>query len=119
MRILVVDDEKSFVDYLSLVLSSKGYEVVTALSPSAAKKIFSAMPIHLVLTDMVMPEVSGLDLISHLRSTDAELPAIIMSGYSLDQLNHLSSDALLTKVGFWEKSPDIKGLLGVISQYIG
>ena len=118
MRILVVDDEESFLFYIGTVLTDRGYEVETAPSAQDAIDIFDATSIHLLLTDMVMPNQSGMSLIKQLRETAADLPAVVMSGYPVEQIDRLWREAPLTDVGFWQKSPDIAQLFLVIEQHL-
>lgn len=79
-RILVVDDEPLAVECLNDFLAARGYEVVTAISPIDAQELARSQRFDLVLTDQRMPGMDGNVLISHLRSLQPGLPAIMMSG---------------------------------------
>lgn len=82
--ILMVDDEELLLTMGEMVLSSFGYRVLTAPSGQRALEIFaeSSSEIDLVITDMVMPKMSGRELMERLRRLDPELKIICSSGYS-------------------------------------
>jgi two-component system, NtrC family, response regulator len=80
--ILVVDDEKNYLLVLKELLGEEGYEVLTAQSASVALNIFQETELDLVITDMRMPGMSGMDLLSALREKDSHLPVIMMTAYA-------------------------------------
>lgn len=67
-RILVVDDEEPNVALLSSLLSSQNYTVFTALDGESALSILAEEPIDLVLLDMMMPRMDGIEVCSHVRN---------------------------------------------------
>lgn len=81
--VLVVDDEADVLRLLQRILTEEGYEVVTAKSGDAAIRVFENLERHpdLLLTDVVMPGMSGPMLVDHLRSIDPALKVLFMSGY--------------------------------------
>ncbi|HJU63771.1 MAG TPA: sigma-54 dependent transcriptional regulator, partial [Candidatus Binatia bacterium] len=84
-RILVVDDERSIAGALSLILSESGYHVLTADSFIEATKILAERQIDLVITDLRLADASGIDLITHIKSTALDTEVILMTAYgSLD-----------------------------------
>src|SRR5215470_8091614 len=87
--IIVVDDEESLVRLSEEVLASLGYEPVGCVGASEALRVFRAAPqrFDALLTDAIMPEMSGLELLAELRRVRPELPAILMSGYGGPDLN--------------------------------
>ena len=62
IRILVVDDEKETGDYLQLLLTKAGYEVVALTDPTQVMDRLRAEDFHLVILDMMMPQMSGTEL---------------------------------------------------------
>jgi two-component system, cell cycle sensor histidine kinase and response regulator CckA len=88
--VLVVEDEGELRDLATEVLGLAGYSVLSAGSPSQAMEIARqhAGPIHLLLTDVVMPEMSGRDLADRLIQTRPELKILYMSGYTDDAIVH-------------------------------
>src|SRR5215469_9067686 len=87
--ILVVDDEESLVRLAEEVLASLGYEPVGCVGAGEALRVFRAAPqrFDVLLTDAIMPEMSGLELLAELRRVRPELPAILVSGYGGPDLN--------------------------------
>jgi two-component system NtrC family response regulator len=79
--ILVVDDEKNYLLVLSAVLEEEGYEVLTALSGPEAIEIQKASDIDLVLTDMKMPTMDGIELLERIKGLDPDLPVILMTAH--------------------------------------
>lgn len=79
--ILVVDDEKNYQIVLKALLSQEGFEVLTAGDVTTALDIFKSSDIDLVLTDMKMPRLSGLDLLGEIKSINEDVPVIIMTAY--------------------------------------
>jgi len=84
-RILVVDDERRARRVLQIMLEDLGFESVAAESGEAALHCLQSEKIDLVLTDMRMPGMSGIELLTRLRALDAEIPVIIMTAFGTVQ----------------------------------
>jgi len=80
-RILVVDDVQTTLEVLQRNLVSKGYQVFTALNVAEAIRILEARSVDLVITDLRMPKVSGLELIRHIRENCKDTEVIMITGY--------------------------------------
>ncbi|HSB79289.1 MAG TPA: sigma-54 dependent transcriptional regulator [Candidatus Methylomirabilis sp.] len=80
-RILVVDDEAAQRDILAGFLRKQGYEVREAASGPAALDLLRTEPVDLVLTDVRMPGMSGLDLLREARALNYELPVVVLTAY--------------------------------------
>jgi len=79
--ILIIDDEKSLLDLLSVVFKKEGYGVSTALSASKAFEIIDKEDIDLVVTDIKMPGSGGMDVLKHVREARPEVPVIMITAY--------------------------------------
>jgi DNA-binding response OmpR family regulator len=79
-RILLVDDDEPFRRMLRLTLNKLGYEVIEAADGSAALRLHAAQPADLVITDLIMPEREGLDIIQELHRHHPTLKIIAISG---------------------------------------
>ncbi len=79
LRILVVDDEDVVRGVICQVLSDDGYEVVEATNGEQALELFRADPFPLVLTDIYMGQMSGIDLLEAIRKVDEEALVIVMT----------------------------------------
>jgi CheY-like chemotaxis protein len=81
--VMIVDDEEGLVHLAEEVLASLGYEPVGCVGAAQALRLFRATPARfdVVLTDAIMPEMSGTELLKELRLLRPGLPAVLMSGY--------------------------------------
>ena len=85
-KILLVEDEKSMRDLLGLMLRKEGYSVATADSALEAKELLeSGESFDLVVSDVSMPGMSGLDLLRELRRLTPETAVVIMTAYGTKQ----------------------------------
>lgn len=81
-RILVVDDEPNMLRLLKTILMDKtGYEVATTNNPLEVSKMLQGDRYHVVISDLKMPLVDGMDLIEIIRKIDQTLPIIIITAY--------------------------------------
>ncbi|MCP2518942.1 sigma-54 dependent transcriptional regulator [Candidatus Aminicenantes bacterium AC-708-M15] len=80
-KILIVDDEKSILDLLSMVFKKEGYNVYTALSSQRALELLDERDIDLVITDIKMPGMSGLSLLTHIKENYPDVPVIMITAY--------------------------------------
>ncbi|HEX3928724.1 MAG TPA: sigma-54 dependent transcriptional regulator [Gemmatimonadales bacterium] len=81
-RILVVDDERSIRDVLTQVLGYEGYDVATAASGGEALSGYRAHPADLVLLDVKMQGIDGLDTLQQLRQQDPDARVVMISGHA-------------------------------------
>ncbi|MCW8799373.1 MAG: sigma-54 dependent transcriptional regulator [Desulfobacter sp.] len=80
-NILIVDDEKHYPMIIGEVLSEEGYTPFTASSGMEAIDILTTQPIDLVLSDVKMPGMSGIDLLEKAKQIKPDLPVIIMTAF--------------------------------------
>jgi DNA-binding NtrC family response regulator len=81
-RLLVVDDEPNMLRLLKTILMDKtGYEVTTTNNPLEVSKLLQEAPYDLVITDLKMPLVDGIDLIGIIKNIDANIPIIVITAY--------------------------------------
>ncbi|HEX7052161.1 MAG TPA: sigma-54 dependent transcriptional regulator [Longimicrobiales bacterium] len=78
-RVLIVDDEASILDTLRILLRGEGFDVATAQGGREALELLDQTMPDVILTDIRMPGVSGLDLLAAIRERDVELPVILMT----------------------------------------
>ncbi len=79
-KILIVDDDQQIRDMLRITLEREDYDVVEACDGVQALKAYRAGQIDLVITDIVMPEKEGIELIMELKGIDAAVKIIAISG---------------------------------------
>lgn len=80
--ILVVDDEPEVRALVREVLTLHGYVVLETGDPFEARRIAETQPVHLLLTDVVMPIMNGLDLAAKVEAVSPTTKVLLMSGYS-------------------------------------
>jgi CheY-like chemotaxis protein len=88
--VLVVEDDPGVLELARVALERNGYCVLEAGAPSVALRIAAtyAKPIHLLLSDVVMPELQGPPLVDRLRVSQPRLRVLYMSGYADDTVLH-------------------------------
>ena len=81
LSVLVVDDDQDIREYLQDFLHGEGFEVTTLADPTVAVERIRDEDFHLVVLDLMMPKLSGLDLLAQIRSVDDDIAVIILTGY--------------------------------------
>ena len=81
-KILVVDDEKSVCDSVKKILTRKGYEVDNSMDAEEAMSKIKQTSYDLVITDMMMPKTSGLELLQLIKDLYPELEVVLITGYA-------------------------------------
>ena len=81
-HILVIDDEESIRDSMSLVLRKEGYLVSSAASGQEGLNVFGSEAFHVVFVDLKLPGMTGLQVLSRIKEADPETPVIIITGYA-------------------------------------
>ena len=81
-RILVIDDETSFRDSIALMLRNEGFRVVVAECGHTAVSAIAAFAFDLVVVDIFMPGMDGLETIEVMRADAPDVPIIAMSAYA-------------------------------------
>lgn len=82
MRVLIVEDDGAIADVVAFVLQQDGYQTQTASDGDAAIRMFDSRHPDLVLLDLGLPGMSGLDLFHHFRRTAPQIPVIIATSRS-------------------------------------
>lgn len=85
-RVLIVDDDWPVLDTLCDLVAELGHESVPAGGGREALELFAAGRYDLVITDLFMPEMNGLEFIRHLRERSPEIPVILVSGTASPEL---------------------------------
>ena len=103
-RILIVDDDQQIRTAFRMILERAGYEVVEAKDGNAALKRFAECPADVVITDIVMPDKDGLEVIMELRRMIPHVKILAISGGGrlnpcsyLEMAQNLGADVVLVK----------------------
>ena len=113
-RILVVDDEEGIRFLYKEELEEEGYEVELAEGGEEALKKFSKSKPDLVILDLKMPGMDGLEVLERIREQDKDIPVVICTAYGeyKSDLTTWASDAYVVK------SADLRELKGVIKGFL-
>ena len=103
--VLIVDDESDIRDGLKIILESEGYTVTTAEDAHVALDALERDDFQLILSDIMMPDISGLELLKKVRSGDTDTIVVLMTGYSsvqgaIDAIKAGAQDYLIKPINY-------------------
>lgn len=81
MKILVIDDERFVCELLYEILTVQGHEVVTALNGEIGLEKFASFAPQVILLDIRMPGISGLDVLRRIRAIDSRVGVVVISAF--------------------------------------
>jgi CheY-like chemotaxis protein len=113
--ILIVDDNPSMASSLADILDAKGYEIYVANSGAEALEILQAHPVEILLTDVRMPDMNGVELYRATRNIYPKLCTILMTAYSADDIIQQGMKEGIKTV--LNKPVDMDFLLSLFSAY--
>ena len=79
--ILIIDDEKSLLDLLTVILKKEGYRVKACLAASKVFELLEKEEFDLLICDIKLPEVSGMEILRYVRESRPEIPVIMITAY--------------------------------------
>src|SRR5215210_2996471 len=82
MRILIVDDEEVLRDVLDAVLRREGFDIIAASSGEEALSVLDSEEVDLVVLDVMLPGISGIDTLRAIRISNPYLPVIVITAFS-------------------------------------
>ncbi|MBN1943236.1 MAG: response regulator [Phycisphaerae bacterium] len=113
--ILCVDDDQDVLEYLTTVLQTAGYQVLTAMTGEDGVKVFQTAACDLVIVDLMMEEVdAGTNFVRELRAQGCKVPIYMLSSMG-DNLNDVTDYSALGLAGVLQKPLDSKKLLALLS----
>ncbi|MBN8920605.1 MAG: response regulator, partial [Rhizobiales bacterium] len=100
-RVLVVDDDPEVVSLIGKLLQAAGHTAVPASDSRAALRILDETPIDLVIADIFMPDMDGLETVAAFKRQAPHLPLIALSGFAFAERGAGAPDflAMATKLG--------------------
>ncbi len=98
--ILCVDDDERSLSIRKVMLETRGYRVVTCPDPEKALDIVRAGGIDLIIADLMMPKMTGAELIAHAKQIAPDLPSILFSGSVSHYAEQSTADVWLPKGTF-------------------
>ncbi len=114
MKILLVDDERGFLDVMGDILRENGHEVIVAEHGKQAREFLEFEQIDLIISDVFMPTLDGLRFHDYVREFTAvqDIPFIFMSGYDDEHTQGLVIDPSIDF--FLSKTAPIENLLDLV-----
>jgi CheY-like chemotaxis protein len=114
--VLLVEDEEMVLKLGRAMLENLGYSVITAGTPSEALRQATNHPgrIHLLITDVVLPEMNGRDLAKSIRAVKPGLKCLFTSGYTADIIDHRSVQD--EEAGFLQKPFSMRDLASKVRE---
>ncbi len=114
MKIMLIDDNESIIKVLKEVIEAAGYECIDFMDPKKAVETIKISRFDVVLTDLKMPGMTGLEVLNEVKNHSPLTPVIIMTGYAdedsiIDALN-------MGAVRFYRKPLNIKDLMSFLSK---
>ena len=86
-HIFVIDDETGLCTMLETILGDLGYRVTSFTDPVKALKSFEPHKYSLVVTDIKMPQMNGIEVLKHIKKRDPEVPVLVITGYATVELS--------------------------------
>jgi CheY-like chemotaxis protein len=116
--ILLVEDEPAILDLTAMILEEQGYSVLKANTPRDALQLANACngEIHLLMTDVIMPEMNGWDLAKKLLCTYPHMKHLFMSGYTADVIAHYG--VLDADVHFIQKPFSLTDMVAMVREVL-
>ncbi|MCL5096731.1 MAG: sigma 54-interacting transcriptional regulator [Candidatus Omnitrophica bacterium] len=116
-RILIVDDDAGQRSLLDSFLQSQGFETVTAASGEQALEVLSSVPVQMMISDVRMPGISGLETLRRARGDHTVLPVLMVTAYPdiRDAVGAIRGGA----VNYLEKPIDLDELLATVRKVVG
>ncbi len=102
VKILIVDDDRDICEYMTTMLETTGYEVSTLSDPTKAVDAIRNDEFHLLIVDLMMPRMDGIELIQHIRKVDSDVAIVVFTGYPSVET---AVDALKLNVSDYVKKP--------------
>jgi DNA-binding response OmpR family regulator len=115
-KILLVDDEPEVCEVDSYYLTKKGYEVITANSAEQAISLLSKEHPKLILLDILMPEVDGIECLRRIKKIDKNVPVIMVT--CVDEIETAKKAMELGAVDYITKPLGYRALETAISTYL-
>lgn len=81
-RLLVVDDEPDFADFVKRTAEGIGYDVSALSDPNLFKDVYASFKPDIIVLDMVMPDIEGIELVQWLAGQGCEAKILVVTGYN-------------------------------------
>ena len=118
-QILIIDDEPQIRSMLKKMLEQEGFDIIVASDGKEGMKLFEKDPVDLVITEIIMPEKDGIEVIQALRKDYPDVPIIAMSGGGRNSPDgYLNMEKLLGAQATFEKPINKEELLNTVKKVL-
>ncbi len=117
LRVLFVDDEEELVSAVVERLEVRGVVAVGSTSGEQALRLLEEQPFHVVVLDVKMPGLGGLEVVRRIRSRLPEMPVVLLSGHGSEE--SVEEGMRLGAFDYLQKPVDIDLLLGILRRAAG
>lgn len=114
-KVLVVDDDRAILKLMSRIIENSGYNVKSASNAKEALKLIMENQFNLVISDISLPGMSGIELYKKVRNRYESLDFIFMSGYAVDDMDESIIESV---AGFFPKPFQIQSVMDTISKIL-
>lgn len=111
---LIVDDDKAILEILRITCEMLKFQVFTAEDGEKALTIFKSKLPDIIISDINMPKMNGIDLVNHIKSINPQIPVILITGYSY--LKHQAENSETKPDAFIQKPFEIDALCKTIKR---
>lgn len=116
-KILLVDDEIDFLQLLKLRLEANDYNVITAMNGKDALEEFKREKPDMLILDVMMPEINGLEVLREIRKDDQKIPIFIITAFSNEE--RFKEANQFNASGFIMKTSDLQAEIDKINNTLG
>src|SRR5688572_25241008 len=81
VRILIVDDDRAICDYMQTLLERDGFQVKAIADPTAVEEEVRSGGYHLIILDLMMPKLDGIEVLKRIRRVDTDIAVVIFTGF--------------------------------------
>ena len=117
-NVLVIEDDAEMREFLIRLLTRRNYSVTSAKNGKTGLASLTAQSFALVITDIVMPDMEGLETIKRIRQINPDMPIIAISGGGNDQMDYLKFAQRFGANAVLAKPFDPAELLKVVAQLV-
>ncbi len=116
IRVLVVDDDEAICEFMETFLQKEGFEVTTLTDPQGAEEAVRQGGYHILVLDLMMPAVEGLEVLRRIRKVDDDIAVIVFTGYP--SLESAVEAMELDAVGYLQKPFDPERFREVLERVV-
>ena len=114
VRILVIDDDKAICEYVQTILDKDGFSVKSLTNPLLAEEEVRQGSYHLIILDLMMPKMDGIEVLKRIRKLDSDVAVVIFTGFP--NLDTAVQSMKLDAVDYIKKPFQVEELRDVVSR---